>query len=100
MSAQLPPCPASLKAIQHYLKTATEHDQRDPVVSYWCKYFMKIIVAKGINNNTHRDLIYNAELIYIDVISFPLCTLCINWTISVFTEYYNLFHHIHCLHFS
>lgn len=34
----LPPIPASLKGIQHYLKIATEHDQRDPVVSYWCKY--------------------------------------------------------------
>jgi hypothetical protein len=38
MSVQLPSCPATLKAIQHYLNTATEHDQRDPVVSYWCKY--------------------------------------------------------------
>lgn len=33
----LPPIPAPLKGIQHYLKIATEHDQRDPVVSYWCK---------------------------------------------------------------
>ncbi|XP_069688869.1 vacuolar protein sorting-associated protein VTA1 homolog [Periplaneta americana] len=39
MSAQLPPCPASLKAIQHYLKTASEHDQRDPVISYWCRLY-------------------------------------------------------------
>ena len=33
----LPPTPAPLKTIQHYLKIAAEHDQRDPVVSYWCK---------------------------------------------------------------
>ncbi|PSN54559.1 Vacuolar protein sorting-associated protein VTA1 [Blattella germanica] len=39
MSAQLPPCPASLKSIQHYLKTASEHDNRDPVVSYWCRLY-------------------------------------------------------------
>lgn len=59
MSAQLPPCPASLKAIQHYLKTAAEHDGRDQVVSYWCKYFINIIVANGINNNNnkHKDVI-------------------------------------------
>lgn len=49
MAVQLPPCPASLKAIQYYLKTASEHDQRDPVVSYWCKYFMKIMVVRGLS---------------------------------------------------
>lgn len=31
----LPEVPAPLKGIQHYLKIASEHDQRDPVVSYW-----------------------------------------------------------------
>lgn len=35
----LPPIPAPLKGIQHYLKIATEHDQRDPVVSYWCRLY-------------------------------------------------------------
>ncbi|XP_046980063.1 vacuolar protein sorting-associated protein VTA1 homolog isoform X1 [Schistocerca americana] len=39
MSAQFPPCPASLKSLQHYLKAAAEHDQRDPVISYWCRLF-------------------------------------------------------------
>lgn len=32
-----PECPPSLKSIQHYLKTAAEHDNRDPVVAYWCR---------------------------------------------------------------
>lgn len=32
--AALPP---SLKAIAHDLKTATEHETRDPVVTYWCR---------------------------------------------------------------
>ncbi|WAR07039.1 VTA1-like protein [Mya arenaria] len=35
----LPPLPPQLKAIQHYLKTATEHDKRDPVVSYYCRLY-------------------------------------------------------------
>lgn len=39
MSVQFPLCPPSLKAIQHYLKTAAEHDGRDPVISYWCRLF-------------------------------------------------------------
>ncbi|XP_012261377.2 vacuolar protein sorting-associated protein VTA1 homolog [Athalia rosae] len=33
----LPDCPAPLKSIQHFLKAAVEHEQRDPVVSYWCR---------------------------------------------------------------
>ena len=36
--AALPPVPGQFKAIQHYLKTALEHDKRDEVVSYYCKY--------------------------------------------------------------
>ncbi|XP_015600415.1 vacuolar protein sorting-associated protein VTA1 homolog isoform X2 [Cephus cinctus] len=35
----LPDIPAPLKSIQHYLKVATEHDQRDPVVSYWARLY-------------------------------------------------------------
>lgn len=37
--SHLPPLPASLKQIQHYLKTANEHDKRDPVVSYYCQLY-------------------------------------------------------------
>lgn len=29
--------PAQLKAIQHHLRTAQEHDKRDPVVAYYCE---------------------------------------------------------------
>uniref|UniRef100_A0A673BI86 Vesicle (multivesicular body) trafficking 1 n=1 Tax=Sphaeramia orbicularis TaxID=375764 RepID=A0A673BI86_9TELE len=33
-----PPVPAGLfKAIQHHLRTAQEHEKRDPVVAYYCK---------------------------------------------------------------
>lgn len=37
--ASLPPLPPQLKAIQHYLKTAAEHDKRDPVVAYYCRLY-------------------------------------------------------------
>jgi len=33
----LPPCPPSLKSVAHFLKLASEHDARDPVVSYWAR---------------------------------------------------------------
>lgn len=35
----LPEIPTSLKSIQQYLKIAATHDQRDPVVSYWCRLY-------------------------------------------------------------
>lgn len=31
-----PPCPAALRRISFYLKTAEEHANRDIVVTYWC----------------------------------------------------------------
>nr|ACO15509.1 Vacuolar protein sorting-associated protein VTA1 homolog [Caligus clemensi] len=34
---QLAPIPPSLRPIAHYLKIATEHENRDPVVSYWAR---------------------------------------------------------------
>jgi len=37
MALNLPPCPASLRSIQHFLKIATEHDSRDVVVAYWAR---------------------------------------------------------------
>ena len=33
----LPAVPATLKSIGHYLKTANEHETRDPVITYWCR---------------------------------------------------------------
>ncbi|XP_013421856.1 vacuolar protein sorting-associated protein VTA1 homolog [Lingula anatina] len=35
----LPPLPQKLKPIQHYLKTANEHDKRDPIVAYYCRMY-------------------------------------------------------------
>uniref|UniRef100_A0AAZ3PNA3 Vta1/callose synthase N-terminal domain-containing protein n=1 Tax=Oncorhynchus tshawytscha TaxID=74940 RepID=A0AAZ3PNA3_ONCTS len=31
--------PPQLKAIQHYLRTAQEHEKRDPVVAYYCRLY-------------------------------------------------------------
>lgn len=39
MAANFPEVPATLKPIAHYLKTAQEHDARDPIVSYWCRLY-------------------------------------------------------------
>ncbi|KAG7197739.1 hypothetical protein KM043_001564 [Ampulex compressa] len=36
---ELPEVPAPLKSIQYYLKIASTHDQRDCVVSYWCRLY-------------------------------------------------------------
>lgn len=34
--------PAPLKSIQHHLRTAQEHEKRDPVVAYYCKFGAKL----------------------------------------------------------
>lgn len=41
--AALPPLPQSLKAVQHYIKTAAEHDKRDIVVAYYCKWMLNVL---------------------------------------------------------
>ncbi len=33
----IPALPANLKPVAHLLKTATEHETRDPVVAYWAR---------------------------------------------------------------
>jgi hypothetical protein len=67
MSVQLPPCPTTLKAIQHYLNTAVEHDQRDPVVSYWCEYFIESLHSRDVSDDSdgHMMLFCSGELTYI-----------------------------------
>ncbi|XP_018319475.1 vacuolar protein sorting-associated protein VTA1 homolog [Agrilus planipennis] len=46
-----PSVPSEIKGIAHYMKVAEEHDERDPVVSYWarmyaCQTAMKIMEGK------------------------------------------------------
>ncbi|KAK3583956.1 hypothetical protein CHS0354_033750 [Potamilus streckersoni] len=36
---QVPQLPPALKQLQHYLKTAVEHDKRDPVIAYYCRLY-------------------------------------------------------------
>ncbi|XP_040566330.1 vacuolar protein sorting-associated protein VTA1 homolog [Lepeophtheirus salmonis] len=36
-SLKIPPIPSSLKAIAHFLNVASEHENRDPVVTYWAR---------------------------------------------------------------
>uniref|UniRef100_A0A182NH60 Vta1/callose synthase N-terminal domain-containing protein n=1 Tax=Anopheles dirus TaxID=7168 RepID=A0A182NH60_9DIPT len=39
MAANFPHVSAILRPIQHFLKTAQEHDSRDPIVAYWCRLY-------------------------------------------------------------
>ncbi|KAG9465585.1 hypothetical protein GDO78_018056 [Eleutherodactylus coqui] len=39
MASQLPPIPPQFKSLQHHLRTAQEHDKRDPVVAYYCRLY-------------------------------------------------------------
>lgn len=48
--ANIPECPQSLKNIQHYLKTAAEHDTRDLVVAYWCRLHALQVGLKTLSN--------------------------------------------------
>lgn len=59
--ADIPACPPTLKAIQHYLKIAQEHASRDPVVSYWSRYLPLASHGNGFFG------IYNGY-----VINFPI----------------------------
>ncbi|XP_067946855.1 vacuolar protein sorting-associated protein VTA1 homolog [Watersipora subatra] len=40
MASSMPPLPAHYKSLQHYLKTAQEHEQKYPVVSYYCRMYV------------------------------------------------------------
>ncbi|XP_068630450.1 vacuolar protein sorting-associated protein VTA1 homolog [Battus philenor] len=55
MSGNIPECPPSLKSIQHYLKTASEHDARDPVVAYWCRLHALQVGMKLTNKKTPEE---------------------------------------------
>lgn len=49
MAASIPPLPAGYKQLQHYIKTAQEHEQRYPVVSYYCEYVMQVLLPLLVN---------------------------------------------------
>ncbi|XP_078505113.1 vacuolar protein sorting-associated protein VTA1 homolog [Lissotriton helveticus] len=39
MAAPAPPLPPQFKSLQHHLRTAQEHEKRDPVVAYYCRLY-------------------------------------------------------------
>lgn len=41
--------PPQLKAIQHHLRTAQEHEKRDPVVAYYCES-LRFRAARGASS--------------------------------------------------
>ncbi|XP_023941928.1 vacuolar protein sorting-associated protein VTA1 homolog [Bicyclus anynana] len=55
MSANIPECPPSLKPIQHFLKTAAEHDSRDPTIAYWCRLHALQAGLKLTNKKTPEE---------------------------------------------
>ena len=51
----LPPLPASLKSIQHYLKIGLEYDKRDPSIAYWCMLFcLRLKISFESTNFNYR----------------------------------------------
>ncbi|KAH7938037.1 hypothetical protein HPB49_019390 [Dermacentor silvarum] len=38
-AAALPAVPEKLKSVLPYVKIATEHDSRDPIIAYWCRLY-------------------------------------------------------------
>lgn len=57
--AQLPPLPPQFKSIQHHLRTAQEHDKRDPVVAYYCE---SLRVAMSFLTHLYTRLLTPAEV--------------------------------------
>lgn len=55
MSINFPTCPTSLKSIQPYLKIASEHDNRDIVVSYWCRLYSLQVAMKLTANKSPEE---------------------------------------------
>ena len=62
--------PASLKAIQPFLKLAKEYDSRDPVVAYWSKRESYILYDKCPTNSQ----IMQYDIFHYCI--FCVCALC------------------------
>ncbi|KAB0362212.1 hypothetical protein FD755_008529 [Muntiacus reevesi] len=59
--ATLPPLPPQFKSIQHHLRTAQEHDKRDPVVAYYCESF-RLKKQLGDNEAITQEIVGSAHL--------------------------------------
>ncbi|EDW17248.1 vacuolar protein sorting-associated protein VTA1 homolog [Drosophila mojavensis] len=51
---EFPPCPNSLKSIQHFLKLAQEHDSRDIVIAYWARLYALQIGLKASSQSAEE----------------------------------------------
>ncbi|XP_062137194.1 vacuolar protein sorting-associated protein VTA1 homolog [Drosophila sulfurigaster albostrigata] len=51
---EFPPCPPSLKSIQHFLKLAQEHDSRDVVIAYWARLYALQIGLKASSQSAEE----------------------------------------------
>lgn len=67
MAVNLPDCPPSLKSIQHYLKAAQEHDARDVVVSYWCRFYAVQLGLKIKTNQPDETKLFIAIMEWLEV---------------------------------
>ena len=57
----IPPCPPTLKAIQHYLKVAQEHASRDPVVAYWSQLYA-LQAALNIDRKSDESKVFLVKM--------------------------------------
>ncbi|TPX34335.1 hypothetical protein SmJEL517_g02940 [Synchytrium microbalum] len=56
MASQSPPVPEELKHIAPYLQRSLELAQREPVVSYYCKYYaVKLAIEKGTKSKEGKS---------------------------------------------
>lgn len=62
VTPDLPPVPAPLKPIQQYLKIASTHDQRDIVVSYWCRLYA-LQTGLKLSTKTSEETSFLSKLI-------------------------------------
>ncbi|KAH8365621.1 hypothetical protein KR093_002862 [Drosophila rubida] len=51
---EFPPCPPSLKSIQHFLKLAQEHDSRDVVIAYWARLYALQVGLKASSQSAEE----------------------------------------------
>lgn len=75
--------PPQLKAIQHHLRTAQEHEKRDPVVAYYCECVCWLTLAAAIGSIpalfTWAD---SWQCVSLASYFIQTGTLHINWSVS------------------
>jgi len=62
MATSMPPVPAIFKPIQHHIKTAAEHDSREPVVAYYCNYIAYFVMIKLVMHGFLRYTVFDMAM--------------------------------------